>query len=78
MITITDLQAKVDNLNQVITAEAQQFQEYKTNVESQLAAKDAQIADLQSQLANAPTQDQLTALDNSLTTATEQTGNIIP
>lgn len=50
----------IQQLNDAIAAEKQQFQDYKTAKEGeineknlQLADKDAQIADLQSQLANA-------------------------
>lgn len=71
MITISDLKATA-------VAEAQQFQEYKNATDAQLLAKDQTIAerdatiiDLQGQLANVPTQDQLTDLNDSIT-------NIVP
>lgn len=59
--------ADLTSLQNTINAEKQQFLDYKASVESQLAAKDQTIADLQSQLANAIKPEDLDAIQTGIT-----------
>lgn len=59
--------ATISDLQNAIASEKQQFADYKASVESQLAAKDQTIADLQAQLSNAINPSDLDAIQTGIT-----------